>query len=100
MREIIFWFNTSKRMNYWLDYAINHCKTLGIMVKYNKVEKWIKFFCLKISFKANTRGEMDLTGHWDKNQYWVEELFDNNFHEFFFTFIFQNKPFGGEGIDG
>lgn len=93
MKEIIFWFSNHRIMNYWLNYAINYCKDLGLKIEYNKIENWIKFFKLKILFKANTRGEMDLVGHWDKNQYWVEDLFDNEFKEFFFTIIFENKPF-------
>lgn len=93
MKEIIFWFSNHKIMNHWLNYAINYFKDLGLKIEYNKIENWIKFFHLKISFKVNTRGEMDLTGHWNKNQYWVEDLFDNEFKEFFFTIIFENKPF-------
>ena len=96
MKEIIFWFSNHKIMNYWLNYAINYCNILGLRIEYNKIENWIKFFHLKISFKANARGEMDLTGYWDKNQYWVEDLFNNCFSEFFLTFVFDNKPFEEE----
>lgn len=96
MKEIIFWFSSHKIRNYWLDYAVNSLQRYTVQIKYNKLESWIQFLNLKISFKANTRGEMDLVGNWDKNQYWVEELFDNNFEEFFFTFIFDNKPFEEE----
>lgn len=93
MKEIIFWFTNHQRMNYWLNYAVNFCKDLGLKITYNKIENWIKFFHLKISFKVNARDERDLIGNWDKNQYWVEDLFDNCFSEFFLTFIFDNKPF-------
>ena len=93
MREIIFWFSSHKIRNYWLDYAVNSLKRCTVQIKYNKLESWIQFLNLKISFKVNRRGERDLVGHWDKNQYWVEDLFDNNFEEYFFEFIFANKPF-------
>lgn len=92
MKEIIFWFSSHRIMNYWLNYAINYCKDLGFKIEYNKVENWIKFFKLKILFRADTC-EQYLVGQWDKNQYWVEDLFDNEFKEFFFTIIFENKPF-------
>lgn len=62
-------------------------------IKYNRIENWIKFLNLKISFKVNIRGELDLIGNWDKNQYWAEDLFNNDFEEFFFNIIFENKPF-------
>lgn len=100
MKEIIFWFENHQRMNYWFNYAVNFCNEKGLKFQYNKIENWIKFFYLKISFKANVRGEMDLAGHWDKNQYWVDDLFDNNFEAFFVTFIFDNKPFIEEDING
>ena len=96
MREIIFWFSSHKIRNYWLDYAVNCLQRYTVQIKYNKLESWIQFFNLKILFKVNYRGERDLVGHWDKNQYWVEDLFDNNFEEYFFEFIFANKPFEGE----
>ena len=96
MKEIIFWFSSHKIRNYWLDYAVNRLQRYTVQIKYNKLESWIQFLNLKISFKVNHRGERDLVGHWNKNQYWVEDLFDNNFEEYFFEFIFANKPFEGE----
>lgn len=96
MREIIFWFSSHKIRNYWFDYALACLERYTVPLKYYKLESWIQFLNLKISFKVNYRGEGDLAGNWDKNQYWVEDLFDNNFEEFFFEFIFQNKPFEGE----
>lgn len=93
MKEIIFWFSNHKIRNYWFDYAINDFKKHTVPIKYNKLGSWIEFFNLKISFKVNDREDLDLIGLWDKNQYWVEDLFDNNFEEFFYTFIFKNKPF-------
>lgn len=96
MKEIIFWFSNSKTRNYWLDYAITCCKKHTVDIKYHRMESWIKFLNLKISFKVNIDDTQDLAGNWNKNQYWVEELFDNNFEEFFFTFLFQNKPFDEE----
>ena len=95
MKEIIFWFSSHRLRNYWLDYVINCLKKHTVNIKYNKIQSWIDFLNLRISFKVNTR-ETDLTGYWDKNQYWVEDLFDNNFEEYFFTFIFDNKPFDKE----
>ena len=71
MKEIIFWFDNHKIRNYWLDYAIDYLK----------------------KHKVNTR-ETNLAVYWDINQYWVEDLFDNNFEEFFLTFIKEN--FNGE----
>lgn len=93
MKEIIFWFSSHKVRNYWFDYALSSLERYTVPLKYNKLESWIDFLNLRILFKVNYREEADLTGCWDKNQYWVEELFDNNFEEFFFTFIFANKPF-------
>lgn len=92
MKEIIFWFDNHRIRNYWLDYAINYCKNKPIFQNtlYNKMESWIQIRKLKILFKVNNKGEMDLVGNWDKNQYWVEELFDNNFEEFFLAFIIEN----------
>ena len=90
MKEIIFWFSNHKIMNYWLNYAINYCKELGLKIEYNKVENWIKFFFLKISFKVNFNENSDLAGRWNINQYWVEDLFDNNFECFFKELIKQN----------
>ena len=96
MKEIIFWFNTHNIRNYWFDYSLKCLAEHIVPITYNKLESWIQFLNLKISFKVNFRGDADLAGHWDKNQYWVEDLFDNDFEEFFFTFIFDNKPFEEE----
>ena len=95
MREIIFWFSTHKIRNYWFDHALACLENHTVPLKYNKLESWVKFLNLKISFKVNYREQEDLAGNWDKNQYWVEDLFDNDFEEYFFEFIFQNKPFEG-----
>lgn len=95
MKEIIFWFSSHRSRNYWLDYAINCLKKYTVIIKYNKIQSWIEFLNLRILFKVNT-SETNLAGYWDKNQYWVEDLFDNNFEEYFFTFIFDNKPFDKE----
>lgn len=95
MREIIFWFSTHKIRNYWFEYALACLERYAVPLKYYKLESWIQFLNLKISFKVNYREQEDLSGNWDKNQYWVEDLFDNNFEEYFFEFIFQNKPFEG-----
>lgn len=93
MKEIIFWFDSHQARNYWLDYAIDCLKQYTVETKHSKLKSWIQFFNLKISFKVNNKGEQDLVGNWDKNQYWVEDLFENDFEEYFFTFVFDNKPF-------
>ena len=94
MNEIIFWFSNHKVRNYWLDKSIRCLEKHTVSIKYNRIESWIEFLNLKISFKVDFGKEWDcLAGNWDKNQYWVEELFDNIFEEFLFTFIFDNKPF-------
>lgn len=91
MKEIIFWFSSHKVRNYWLNYAISYLKAHNILnMQYSKIESWIKIADLKISFKVNNNGEKDLIGLWNINQYWVEQLFDNDFEEFFLTFIFDN----------
>ena len=90
MKEIIFWFSNSKKMNYWLRYTINYCEKLGLEFKANTARCWIDLLFLKISFKANVNGDADLAGRWDMNQYWVEDLFDNNFEEFFKLLIKEN----------
>lgn len=89
MKEIIFWFSSHRLRNYWLDYAINCLKKHTVIIKYNKIQSWIEFLNLRILFKVNT-SETDLAGYWDKNQYWVEDLFDNNFECFFRELIKQN----------
>lgn len=96
MKEIIFWFSTSKIRDYWFNYALNKLERYSVEIKCNKIARWMKFLNLKITFKVNCNEERDLVGLWDKNQYWVEDLFDNNFEEFFFELVFQNKPFEGE----
>ena len=93
MKEIIFWFSNHRIRNYWLDYAIDYLKKHTVNIKYSKMQSWIDFLNLRILFKVDTR-ETNLAGYWDKNQYWVEDLFDNNFEEFFLTFIKEN--FNGE----
>lgn len=91
MKEIIFWFSNHKIRKYWLDYSIGYCKRVFSFQDYfNRLESWIKIADLKISFKVNDRGDIDLAGYWDKNQYWVEDLFDNNFEEFFKELVKEN----------
>lgn len=89
MKEIIFWFSSHRLRNYWLNYAIDCLKKHTVNIKYNKIQSWIEFLNLRILFKVNT-SETDLAGYWDKNQYWVEDLFDNNFECFFRELIKQN----------
>lgn len=94
MKEIIFWFSNHKIRNYWLDYTIAFFRKKDIFecIEYNRIGNWIQilYYDFKILFKVNDRGDSDLSGYWDKNQYWVEELFDNNFEEFFIELIKEN----------
>lgn len=96
MKEIIFWFSTSKIRDYWFNYALRKLERYSVEIKCNKIARWMKFLNLKITFKADYMWGQESAGNWDKNQYWVEDLFDNNFEEFFFELVFQNKPFEGE----
>ena len=89
MKEIIFWFSSHRSRNYWLDYAIDYLKKHTVNIKYSKMQSWIDFLNLRILFKVNTR-ETNLAVYLDINQYWVEDLFDNNFEEFFLNFIKEN----------
>ena len=93
MKEIIFWFSNHKIRNYWLDYAIDYCNKRGLHIKYNKINSNIEILGLKILFRVDVTDKQSLIGNWDKNQYWVEDLFDNNFEEFFITFIKENLSF-------
>lgn len=89
MKQIIFWFSKHKIKNYWLDYAIDFLgKRLSYdsIFRYNRVEDWIQIEDLKILFKA-AEGPISYVGWIDTNQYWVEELFDNNFEEFFMSIV-------------
>lgn len=88
MKEIIFWFSNSQRKNYWFKYAVDYLKiNTAIDIKSNLVQCSIKFINLKVSFKTNINDSTDLPGRWDINQYWVEDLFDNNFEEFFMSIV-------------
>lgn len=87
MIEIIFWFSSHKIRNYWLDYAIDYCHKKGLDIQCNNIESWIEILEVRILFRVDIADEQSLAGDWDKNQYWVEDLFDNNFEEFFITFI-------------
>lgn len=91
MKQIIFWFSNHRIRNYWLDYAIKYCKNKKVFkyAIYNKIESKIRIGDFEICFKVNN-DEKDLIGKWNINQYWVEDLFDNNFEEFFLTFIKEN----------
>ncbi len=97
MKEIIFWFSNHHIKNYWLDYAIEYCKNKfdkamkyeGNIIRYNRIEDWIQIGDLKILFKVDL-GARSYIGWGDTNQYWVEELFNNNFEEFFMTCVKEN----------
>lgn len=103
MKEIIFWFSKYDIKNYWFNYAAGYCSNkfqkamkfdTGI-IRYSRVEDWIQIGDLRIKFKVD-KGENDPhhAGTYDSNQYWVEELFDNNFEEFFMTFVKENMKDG------
>lgn len=91
MKEIIFWFNKYDSKNYWLDYAIEYwgnCLNYNEIFKYNRIGDWIQIGDLKIRFKVDKGpNSTEHIGIGDINQYWVEELFDNNFEEFFKTIL-------------
>lgn len=91
MNKIIFWFTTHKMRNYWFDYAIRFLRKRGADIEYNNLESYINLFNfnLKICFKVYVN-ESSIVGYGDVNQYWVDELFENNFEEFFITFIKEN----------
>lgn len=89
MREIIFWFSNHHFKNYWLEYAIDFWGerfAYYVDFHYNKIEDWIQIGDLKILFKVDL-GSRSYIGWGDTNQYWVEELFGNNFEEFFMSII-------------
>ncbi len=87
MEEIIFWFNSYETRNYWFEKVIEYFKKSATTIKYHKLESWIIFLNLKILFRVDIKDKQDPSKYLDKNQYWVEELFDNNFEEFLITFI-------------
>ena len=89
MKEIIFWFSNYKIKNYWLDYTIDFLgKRLSYdsIFRYNRVEDWIQIGDVQILFKVD-KDSKSYIGWGDTNQYWVEELFDNNFEEFFMSIV-------------
>lgn len=89
MKEIIFWFSKYASKNYWIDYAIDFFgKRLSYdsIFRYNRVEDWIQIGNLKILFKVDENSRSYI-GWGDTNQYWVEELFGNNFEEFFMSIV-------------
>lgn len=89
MKEIIFWFSNYRIKNYWLDYAINFLRkrlNYDVIFRYNRVEDWLKIENLKILFKVD-KDVKSYIGWGDTNQYWVENLFDNNFKEFFMSIV-------------
>lgn len=100
MNEIIFWFTNLEIKNYWFQYTIDYLKNKKVPIKSSKTPTYIQIFNIKIFFKVNARGELDVVGLWNKNQYWVEELFDNNFEAFFFTLIRENLKTLGDKDDG
>lgn len=105
MKEIIFWFSKYASKNYWFDYAAGYCSNkfqkamkydTGIL-RYSRVEDWIQIGNLKIKFKVD-KGEQDPQhfGTGNINQFWVEELFENNFEEFFMSIVKEEIKDGKE----
>lgn len=89
MKEVIFWFSNHKIKNYWLEYAINFGGdhfSYDTLFRYNRMEDWIQIRDLKIIFKVD-KGSKSYIGWGNTNQYWVENLFDNNFKEFFMSIV-------------
>jgi len=91
MKEIIFWFSKYDSKNYWYNYTIDYCVDKfrqTLFIKYRKMEDWIQLGSLKILFKVDKGpNSTEHIGIGNINQYWVEELFDNNFEEFFKTIL-------------
>ena len=96
MKEIIFWFNKFNSKNYWFDYATKYCKNKfekaikydDHILYYSQIEDWIKIGNLKILFRVDKGpNSTEHIGIGNINQYWVEELFDNNFEEFFMSIV-------------
>lgn len=92
MKEIIFWFSNSRIKNYWFNYTMNFLDKHTLPFKCKKYKNEIEITdVLKISFKTSSDNETaDLAGRWNINQYWVEDLFDNNFKVFFTDIMFDN----------
>lgn len=97
-KEIIFWFSSHKIKNYWLEYAIHYCKEKFHFnaIWYNRIKDWIQIGNLKILFKVDDKFHCNGIGLGNVNQYWAEELFDNNFEEFFISIIKQEIKNGEE----
>ena len=96
MREIIFWFSSHRARNYWYDYTVKYLLNSGMkyfMRKYHNLESYIEIADLRILFKIDI--EREHIGRHNLNQYWVEELFDNNF-EYFFNLILKEELKDGE----
>ena len=101
IKEIIFWFSSHTIKNYWLEYTMDFLgKRLNYdaIFKYSRIEDWIQIRDLRIKFKVD-KGENspEHRGLGNINQYWVEELFDNNFEEFFVSIMKEEMDDGKEG---
>ena len=84
--DIIFWFSRENIKRYWFGYTLEYClkKIHNNAISYSKIKDKIQLGNLNILFKVD-RGENspERIGIGNINQYWVEELFDNDFEEFF-----------------
>ena len=88
MNEIIFRFTNEQRLRYWFRYVTNFLKDRNSCVKCNIVQKYIELNGIKIWFKIDSHE--CVVGTYNVNQYWVEDLFDNNFEEFFYQILKEN----------
>ena len=94
MKKIIFWFSNFRVLNYWFEYTR---KNFGerLNVKYyknygNRNGTITIYDLFEIEFKID-RDRYSHIGIHDINQYWVEELFENNFEEFFYQILGDNS---------
>ena len=100
MKEIVFWFSNYKIKNYWFEYTVTYCKKKfdDNILKYCRIKDEIKIGELKIKFKVDKGpNSTEHIGIRDINQYWVENLFDNNFKEFFMSIVKEEIKDGEEG---
>lgn len=89
MVKLIFWFSSNNRLEYWFEYTR---KNFGedICVKYNKAKHLLN---IRNMYEIYFKNDKDINNHigiHNTNQYWVEDLFDNNFEEFFYQILRDN----------
>jgi len=88
-KEVILWFSSYKTRNYWYDRALELLEENNwFYIEKKKMESWLKIFNLKLRFEVE--GTINNVSD-DINQYWVEELFENDLLEFLFSIIEENR---------